>query len=356
MKRTLDVLLGKLSEVDAFDSVRSRDLRDAIQRAASAGEKEKVSAVLHLRELLERLRAPPTGDKDDYASPKMFQQIFAYGATDGSTSREIMNGEEQQDCFLYFLALFNALVEDKFVADAAALKEQFEVETATQYTCLSCGHETVPVTTADWYHNINVLPLGEDTSGRTCFEDLLGESKESTLDQDAKCTKCQAAKLHSTTKFTKHPECLVVRVNRAGVSEGSEEKSKAGASKDLRPTSSARVSKDNRSRARFAVSGDAEKKSTVNPKILTEVAIDRVVYLERMKNEDRYALSAVIMHSGDTLEQGHYTIYRKWNNQWFLINNRVATPKETSQLKDATKKEGHSAMMLFKKEPLQGGL
>jgi ubiquitin C-terminal hydrolase len=97
-------------------------------------------------------------------------------------------------------------------------------------------------------------------------------------------------------------------------------------------------------------------------KVLTPVAFDEVINPASKKNSDRYALSAVVMHCGDTPQSGHYTIFRKQNEQWFWLDDDWRQQREWEAVKDLAKYVGDSndrddpsrfaglsAMMLFKK-------
>ena len=57
------------------------------------------------------------------------------------------------------------------------------------------------------------------------------------------------------------------------------------------------------------------------------------------------------MHEGLTIEEGHYTIYRKQSSKWALLDDReptVAESVEPSQVQDSSE-HGQSTMLLLKK-------
>ena len=285
-------------------------VRKAIKASAKAGETEKISAAKHLRKLLGDLQTEYQGEAAKKVSPYIFQSVFAFGgaedaalASNDLSDRQQMSGDAQEDSFDYYQRVLNTVAEDPHVADANALKSLFEVETETRDVCmrLGCGYKSEPRKATSNYHDISVP---EKKRGEHCsLESLLADSKMSRR-QD-KCPKRAKSVLTAKIDFTKVGENFVVKLNRASY----------------------------------------DKKTFEAVKIDTLIDMDTPIY-EIL--DDKYQLSAVINHSGLSADFGHYSIFRKLGDSWYLLNDGDCSKKTAARVKDSPR-DGQSAMLLFKK-------
>ena len=320
----IDALLGEVKDFEPFSSTTGRKLIELIKAAAVAGETEKLSAVKHLRELLAKTHAEYNAQTGKLVDPKVFRLAVAYGAAEDAM-RNDMDGTIQQDAFEYYQMLLNILLEDRSLANEEAFRAQFEIETEIRDKCTACKHKSDPRIAINNYHGINVLVEGDSNFDEwDMTDDLFAKSLHSP--KEGECDECNKAKLESVTEFTKLPENLVIKLNRT----------------------------------RFA-NNKATKVETIVR--YAETIFPRI----KFDNEDgykigQYELSAVVMHEGHTIENGHYTIYRQQDGRWFWLDDGRCEEVAWSEVHDLAKFEnetpneepkcvGHSAMMLYKKAP-----
>ena len=328
----LNALLGDLDEVEAFGTddkaCRSFDktahlgemdpkavkyekaLRAAIRAAAKAGETEEVSAVKHLRSLLADLREDIRGAGNQYVSPYLFQSVLAWGAAkdadraDGDLSdRQKMSGDSQECCFDYYQTVLNALLEDPHAKNSEALKSLFEVETETTDICSKreCDYKSQPRKATSNYHDI-VVP--NTANGKQCQLGRLLDASMNSKKQET-CPQCPQGDLIAKTIFTKVSDNLVVKMNRTRYDEASGEATKVETLVDLKPHT---------------------------------LDIDGV----------DYELLAVIRHGGHSANYGHYTIFRKQGEDWYLLSDKDRSKKMTSAGVKDTVRSGQCAMLLLK--------
>jgi hypothetical protein len=290
---------------------KQKNLRAAIKAAAKAGETEKVSTAKHLRSLLHDLREEYHGTADRNVSPYLFQSVMAFGhaedadrANNDLSTRQEMSGDVQHDSFEYYQSVLNNLREDPHIADSNGLQGLFEVETKTQDVCENnvCDHESAHRTASNNYHNVNV-PHGKGDQSAD-FRHMVTSSMKSRRD-DA-CPKCGEQTLITKTTFTKLPDNLVMKINRTAFNE----------------------------RARRAT------------KVATPVDLDISKPVEL--GEEKFEIAAVVRHDGDSITCGHYTIFRKLDGKWFLLNDKECTSKAENEVRDH-RRNGKCAMLLLKK-------
>lgn len=109
----------------------------------------------------------------------------------------------------------------------------------------------------------------------------------------------------AVTKFTKEPDNLVVKMNRATYDSVRKEPSKVTTAIDFD-----------------------------TPKVKLQ--------------DSTYELNAVIFHRGRSIAGGHYTIFRKQDEDWFLLDDRKCIKKTSADVQD-TARGGQSAMLLLTK-------
>ena len=283
-------------------------LRAAIKAAAKADETAKVSATKHLRSVLANLR----DDYHDTVSPYIFQSVLAFGASadidrtaDGLSARQQMSGDTQEDCFEYYQALLNALIEDPHAQDADALKKLFEVETATKDVCqhAGCGYESEVRKSVNNYLSVDV-PKVDGNTGSADFGKLLKASRSSA--RDVPCPTCENATLVARAAFSSLPENLVVKVNRSAMGEDGKP-AKIETMVDLKPEG-----------------------------------------LIRFASGDTYEIVAVVRHEGLSANHGHYTILRKFEGEWYNIDDKNCVERSVEDVRDHAR-EGKSAMVLLKR-------
>ena len=222
------------------------------------------------------------------------------------SDRQRMSGDTQEDCFEYYQRVLDTLLQGPHAGDHEALKKLFEIETETRDVCSSkeCGYESTARTATDNYWNIEVP---ETKSGEVpILGGLINASKKSRK-QD-QCPKCTTGTLTAETEFTKIPDSWVLKMNRTKFDAATEQTSKVETFVNLEP----------------------------NEPLLHSAS------------KSKYELSAVIRHCGQSTRFGHYTIFRKHNNAWYLLDDKQCSKKNVSDVRDSAR-GGHSAMLLFKK-------
>lgn len=301
----LNTLFGDSTEFEPFNSDDADKLEDIITAAVAAGETDNVSVAKHLRKLLGDMHAAYVAQTNKVPSATLFQHIVAYGVLK-DVNRKAMNGRIQQDAPEYYLMVVGILLKDPLV-DGYAFTAQFEIDTATYDYCETCKYRTESRTATKYYHNVNIPKEDDDgfASGFDPIHSLLDQSMYS--DADISCVNCKHSKLRSRTSFKKIPENLIVKLNRSSVL-------------DYGPH-----------------------------KVETAVQFGRVIHLGEA---GRYELAAVVMHKGQTIDGGHYTIYRRHGNNWFLIDDADVTRIDYEEMEDSVAEygQGHSAIMLFKRD------
>ena len=325
----IDTILGEPSEVEnfgvknpkRFDNTlyfgvkdngllkREEKLRSNIKEAAKAGETEKVSVAKHLRKVLNDLGEYYHGKVDKNVSPYLFQSVVAWGAAEDEdrTSNDLsasqkLSGDTQEDCLEYYQTLLNTLTEDPHIGDAEKLKSLFEVRTNSHDGCSNedCGYKSKPRKATD-----NSIDVPKKDSGDSYdLKDLFLDSEESSR-QDS-CPECSEKSLTTKTKLTKVSDNFVMRLNKTAFDATTLQTSRVDTLVDLKP-------------------------QLVKDIIGTH-----------------YSLTAVIIHDGPSTHCGHYTIFRRHNDNWYLLNDKDCTKKDVSDVKD-TPRGGHSAMLLYKK-------
>lgn len=212
-----------------------------------------------------------------------------------------MNGSTQQDANEYFLLMLEISLADKHAADAARLAELFEFQTVLNYVCpaVQCGHTSATsAKTSGFHHNLR-LPLSNHekyTLGQAWVD-------SNTSKTESWCPKCSGQQLESRTTFTKVGESLVMELCRYRYQNG------------------------------------------IESKIMSEVEFETTTILV----EDReYDLSAVVCHKGRRLDNGHYTIYRKQDGGWYLLDDESCTKSSLEEM-NAAQKQKQSTILLFKK-------
>ena len=323
----IDVLLGEPEEVDSFGMTygdlqkldktdhhgvldpklikKQKSLRAAIKAAARAGETDRVSPAKYLRSLLRDLQTEYQGTLSQHVSPYLFQSVMAFGAArnadqqdDNVPNYEEMSGDRQEDCFGYYQTLINELVNDKHVGNSEMLKKLFEIESATTDICGGCGYKSSPRIAINNYHSVPVPELENGESAE--LGELYKESKRSAREDP--CPECGKDQLTAKTVFTKIPENIVLKMDRTRY--------------DNKPTK-----------------------------------VDTLVELDRKKfdfNGVIYEVTAVIRHASPSPMFGHYTIFRKFDHAWHLLDDKSCSRMSANEVKD-DKRKGQCAMLLLKK-------
>jgi hypothetical protein len=298
--------------LDSKLAKKQRDLRAAIKSAAKSGETEKVSVAKHLRGLLHYLREERVGAADKNVSPYIFQSVAAFGAAedadrpdDKPSYRQETSGDAQQDCFEHYQSVLDSLKLDEHTANKEQLQKLFGVISETQDVCQTdgCDYKSDLRTVSDNYHNVDI----PETSGAKSvnFHNLLKASQMSA--KDGECPKCKNRSLVVESKFTTLPDNLVIKTNRASFNELSGETAKIETNVDLQ----------------------ADKPITIKGEV--------------------FEMTAVIRHSGASIEFGHYTILRKMAGEWFLLDDKNCTKKTVADVRDHPR-QGKCAMILLKKK------
>ncbi|KAK1083822.1 Ubiquitin carboxyl-terminal hydrolase 38, partial [Friedmanniomyces endolithicus] len=66
--------------------------------------------------------------------------------------------------------------------------------------------------------------------------------------------------------------------------------------------------------------------------------------------EQQYDIVAAVMHCGETIDSGHYTVFRKQGEEWYLLDDKTATQVMPETVKDDSEHgTGHSVMLLLKR-------
>ncbi|KAK3674953.1 hypothetical protein LTR78_005297 [Recurvomyces mirabilis] len=303
--QNLDTLFGRPSIVETFEmttaSLRrcgkssrlsTRQLKDEREKLrtkvkSSAAAGER-SKVSVTKHLRLLLQDMKTASKDAAACPYLLQNVLAFGGPEQERHlREKMSGDSQEDCHEYFTTIMNALQVDPLAHNAAGVNALFELETETRDICQSdCGYK------AD-----------EESSG---LQTLIETSLKS--ESDRLCTGCKTSTIRRETTAVRAPQELVVKVDRLSFDQKRKRVLKSEAAIDFSPKDDLRV------------------------------------------DGHRYRLDAVIMHDGTTPQRGHYTILRRVNNTWWLLDDDEVISVAQDQIKDGTN-YGQSAMFLLKKGP-----
>ncbi len=298
-----DIVQGKLLK-------KLKAMVAAIKKAAKDGDTDKISVSKHLRFVLEELRQQLPGRSDRYISPLILQKVMAYcDAVDADRAdndlsvRQEMSGDTQQDAFLYSQLVLHTLIADPHTRNAKALRALFEIQTATQDLCSTkgCDHQSDARTATSTYHDINVpaKPAGEAVE----FRDLFGASYNSAKEDDA-CPTCGNKSLYTHTRFTKIPDCLQIKVNRTAYDQATQKSSK----------------------------------------VETFVNLPQAI---KIKGE-KFELHAVIRHKGSQATSGHYTMFRRFEDGWNLLDDKDCDKVAAEDVKDHGR-SGKSAMLLFKR-------
>lgn len=244
-----------------------------------------------------------SGDTADACtSPYLFQSVLACGAKEDSSDCQMLSGDSQQDCFEYYQTVLNAMVEDTHTKDAEGLKRLFEIETTTRDVCQhpGCGYKSNTHTSIENYHNIDMPKTCDNKAG---FQELLNASMRS--DRDTRCAECSNATLVAETIFSRLAENMVLRLNRNF----------------------------------FSNRGQQSKVQT-----LVDLSPSHLVQL----GTTTYKMDAIIRHEGRQANQGHYNIFRRFVEEWYLLDDKECTKKSLEDLRDQ-ERGGKSVMVLLKK-------
>ena len=81
-------------------------------------------------------------------------------------------------------------------------------------------------------------------------------------------------------------------------------------------------------------------------RIMTKVELD----MDNIKPLDdvEYELSAVVYHDGLSTDYGHYTVFRKHDGDWHILNDKQCSKTKKEDVGDL-RKYGQSTMLLWKK-------
>lgn len=288
--------------LDKGISTKEKMFRREIVAAAKRGETEKLNPAKHLRALLSKMRKA-----GDVVSPYLFQAVFALGQTEdrlrGSkylSPRQHLSGDTQEDAFEYYGALMDELKENATGAERTAFEKVFEFKTTKKQCCSKCGFESDPREDPPATY-CDIGPTA-NAAGSQSLASLFQDSLTSEL-SDQSCPSCKDSKLVSKTGYKELPDSVVIRINRA----------------------------------------------TADGKIYSEIDYtSKTLDIGGVSHD----MVAMIMHQGESLARGHYSIFRKsTKGAWWLLSDKQ-TPEEVSaaQVRDASPKcsGGHSAMLLFK--------
>ncbi|KAK0892098.1 Ubiquitin carboxyl-terminal hydrolase 38 [Friedmanniomyces endolithicus] len=325
--KDLTSLFGALKDVETFGvstlhvnvlnvgtKTKSREmakmkaaLRAAIQRDVG-DDAERVRS--HLHDVLHRLR---DRNASGAVAPFFLQMAFAYGGT-GTTSgglsmRQNMSGESQEDSVEFFQMLMNVLCDAEDSTATEGLRSLFEVITTSTEVCpAGCVADTATTSTPEVSstHELYVPTTAPINGTSHDLQTLLADSMTSSTEQI--CTKCKTGAVSKVRSFATLPEQLVVEVRRGTFDEA---KGEAG-------------------------------------KISTEVVLPFVEGVQIA--EQQYDIVAVVMHCGETVDGGHYTVFRKQGNEWYFLNDKTATQVMPETVKDDSEHgTGHSVMLLLKR-------
>ncbi|GAB7325771.1 hypothetical protein MBLNU13_g09862t1 [Cladosporium sp. NU13] len=300
---------SKMSKARAF----IHDRIEKVRKSDKLKELRTLSPRLHLRVLLHRMRQYKSKAQPEKVTGYLFQQILAYG--DEDASRQHLDGRDQQDCYEYFDALLNGIKynsgedpTDEESAEKPAIIDSlfdFKSETASLCSNESCKHKGAVKEETNSAYTITA------PEEKATLMDLLEESNVSPLDPvDMPCPKC-GGPLQRVTEFTEMADNFVLHVNRVANHETGE-------------------------------------------KIKTAIELP-FQPIELCGKE--YVLNAIIRHRGNTVQAGHYSIFRKrsrdWNTEargtstWYYIDDEDVSTINARDIKDHGR-NGQSAMLLFK--------
>ncbi|KAK0878570.1 hypothetical protein LTR87_007567 [Friedmanniomyces endolithicus] len=280
-----------------------RDLGDDAERVRS-----------HLHDVLSKLR---DGQASGAVSPFVLQMVFAHGGT-GTTSgglsmRQKMSGDTQEDSVEYFQMLMNVLCDAEDSTATDGLRSLFEVITTSTDVCSAgCVADNATTSTPEvsFSHELYVPKTASINGTSHDLQTLLADSMTSSTEQI--CTKCKTGAVSKVRKFATLPEQLVVEVRRGTFDE---EKNEAG-------------------------------------KISTEVVLPLAEGVQVA--EQQYDIVAAVMHCGETIDSGHYTVFRKQGEEWYLLDDKTATQVMPETVKDDSEHgTGHSVMLLLKRRQSQ---
>lgn len=310
----VDSLLGAVTKTDGFGLTpeelklfnknqlkglksvlkKRNDLRAAVRQAANAGEHDKVSATKHLRSLLYELHLQhQDGNKE--VSPFIFQTVLAWGCAEDAkrpekelSPRQTLSGDTQEDCFEYFQTLLDVLCSEPSAHNADGINSLFSVETELRDVCSDkCGYESDARPATSNYHSITV-PSATAELQHVALGKLIDRSQRSCTDRHCACN----APLLQTTTFVKAPESIVIKVDRAKYDK------KKGLQK-------------------------------------TMVGVDLFESASLEIKGKEYKVAAVVMHQGRSVGAGHYTVFRKHGEQWYLINDEDVGKRSEEMIKDS---------------------
>ncbi|KAK3074449.1 hypothetical protein LTR53_003120 [Teratosphaeriaceae sp. CCFEE 6253] len=336
--KDLESSLGALNSVGAFEhevaqvvkcmsgrNTASRALTkamgplgDAVYKAAQSAQADGNSKAIirqHLHQLLKQLQDRQSSNA---AVPITFQLAFSIGVavmdgesgTDGEEreKRRFWNGAEQQDSFEYYLRLMSILCNESTTADNHAMEALFEISTETTDVCSkNCDLSATYRVDTSTYHNIT-MPSGDEGEGASkTLQGRIDESMSSRL--DSQCGMCIDGSIEKQTKVISAPERLVIKVCRT-VAHGSQES--------------------------FMTSKNTEK---LQLPLSGKVRVDG----------HQYRLAAVVMHKGEEIHGGHYTVFRRSAGVWSHLNDGHVQHVKLESVRDGPI-HGHSAMILLKKQ------
>lgn len=287
-------------------------IHDRIKKSRKEGKLKHLSLRKHLRKLLDQMRRHGK-DKEEHVSGMLFQQILAHGKVSGSTIHEHLDGSSQQDAHEYFHAVMAGAISDETERDeteravgAAILESAFDFTSDIKTICMdkgSCGFKGEPKT-----EHFNTLEVHVPQSKQPMqLEDVLIQSAWSKL--DTPCEKCNGPTQRKSA-IQAISNNFVVHINRTGAD---------GVSKIKTPI-------------------ELSKSLTIHGKLCF--------------------LSAVVRHEGDSLNYGHYTMFRKrareyvtqpkTNALWYHINDHEVKPVEAEDVLVDGDRAGECTLLLYK--------
>lgn len=296
---------SKMSKARTF----IHDRIEKVRKSNKLKELRALSPRKHLRALLHRMRQYKTKAQSEKVTGYLFQQILAYGEEGGS--REHLDGRAQEDCYEYFDALLSGIkynsgedpTDEESAEKPAIIDSLFDLKSETASLCSneSCNHKgAVQEETSSAY---TICAPGK----KATLEDLLEQSNVSQL--DLPCPKCGGT-VQRVTEFTEIADNFVLHINR--------------------------VAKDGTTKIKTAI----------------ELPFQPIKLCGK-----EYVLNAIIRHKGNSVQAGHYTIYRKrsrdWNTEaqgnssWYHIDDEEVSAINPKDIKDHGR-NGQSAMLLFK--------
>lgn len=287
-------------------------IHDRIKKSRKEGKLKHLSLRKHLRKLLGRMRRHGK-DKEEHVSGMLFQQILARGKVSGSTIHEHLDGSSQQDAHEYFHAVMEGVISDETERDeteravgAAILESAFDFTSDVKTICMdkgSCGFKGEPKT-----EHFNTLEVHVPHSKQPMqLEDVLIQSAWSKL--DTPCEKCNGPTQRKSA-IQAISNNFVVHINRTGAD---------------------RVSK-----------------------IKTPIELSKSLTIHGKK----CFLSAVVRHEGDSLDYGHYTMFRKRSREyrtqpktnalWYHVNDDEVKAVEAEDVLVDGDKSGECTLLLYK--------